>query len=174
MGKTLLLTGRPGVGKTTVIRRVAEELGDEAGGFYTEEIRDQNGRRAGFRLVTLTGETAVMAHVELHGEGRPQVSRYGVDVGAIEDVGLTALRRAIATDKVVIVDEIGRMELFSDAFKEAVKTATDGHSVVVGTVMRGRHPWVDKLKSRPEVAVWEVTVDNRDRLPKRVHKWLTR
>ena len=74
MGRTLLLTGRPGVGKTTVIKKVAEALGDQAGGFYTEEIRGADGRRRGFRLVALDGDKAVMALIDLRGAGRPRVS----------------------------------------------------------------------------------------------------
>ena len=100
MGRTLLLTGRPGIGKTTVIKAVVGWLGERAGGFYTEEIRDQ-GRRKGFRLVALDGQAAVMAHVDLRGKGRPRVSRYGVDVGAIERVGVSALQRAMEEEQVL-------------------------------------------------------------------------
>jgi nucleoside-triphosphatase len=174
MGQTLLLTGRPGVGKTTVIKRVARKLGDQAGGFYTEEIRRHRGRRSGFRLVTLGGKKAVMAHVDLRGQGRPRVSRYGVDVNAIEEVGVTALRQAMTTERVIIVDEIGKMELFCEAFKETVRDAVEGKHRVLGTAMSGSHPWVDNLKAREQVTVWEVTPGNRDALPGRIHRWLKR
>ncbi|MGD9001751.1 MAG: nucleoside-triphosphatase, partial [Anaerolineae bacterium] len=135
MGRTLLLTGRPGVGKTTVIKKVAEALEGQAGGFYTEEVRGPEGRRRGFQLVTLDGNEAVMAHVDLRGEGRPRVSRYGVDVEAIHQVGVTALRRAMAANHVVIVDEIGKMELFCEPFKEAVIAALEGRNPVLATAM---------------------------------------
>ncbi len=172
MGKTLLLTGRPGVGKTTVIKRVAQTLGGQAGGFYTEEIRDDDERRVGFRLVTLAGDEVVMAHVDLRGQGRPTVSRYGVDVDAIERVGVAALQEAATSNGVMIVDEIGKMELFSEAFKEAVEQAVAGDARVLGTVMSSRRRWVDELKVRDRVTVWEVTVENRDDLPKRIRRWL--
>ena len=173
MGRTLFLTGRPGVGKTTVIKKVAQALGDRAGGFYTEEIRGSSGRRQGFRLVTLDGDEAVMAHTDLRGEGRPRVSRYGVDVEAIEDVGVAAIQRAMASDKVIIVDEIGKMELFCEAFKETVSEAVGSENPVLATIMRGSRPWVDELKARGQVEVWEVTVENRGELPERVGRWLT-
>jgi nucleoside-triphosphatase len=173
MGRTLLLTGRPGVGKTTVIKKVADKLGDRAGGFYTEEIRASTGRRQGFRLVTLGGDEAVMAHTDLRGEGRPRVSRYGVDVEAIEDVGVAAIQRAVAADRVVIVDEIGKMELFCEAFKEAVSEAVGSENPVLATVMRGSRPWIDELKAEHEVQVWEVTIENRDALPEQVRQWVT-
>jgi nucleoside-triphosphatase len=173
MGRTLLLTGRPGVGKTTIVKKVADALGKQAAGFYTEEIRAASGRRQGFRLVTLEGDEAVMAHTELRGEGRPRVSRYGVDVQAIEDVGVAAIQRAMAADKIVIVDEIGKMELFCKAFKEAVSEAVENENPVLATVMRVSRPWVDELKVKEQVEVWEVTVGNRDTLPERVRRWIT-
>jgi nucleoside-triphosphatase len=170
MGHTLLLTGRPGVGKTTVIQAVAQSLGQRAGGFYTEEIRGPGGRK-GFRLVTLDGHEAVMAHVNLRGHGRPRVSRYGVDVGAIERVGVAAVRRAMQQGQTVVVDEIGKMELFCGPFKEAVLRAVGGPYMVVATAMAKPNPWVDGLKAMPNVTTWEVTVANRDRLAERVLRW---
>ncbi len=173
MGHTLLLTGRPGIGKTTVIKIVMELLGERAGGFYTEEIRGPGGRK-GFRLVTLDGQEAVMAHVNLRGQGRPRVSRYGVDVGAIDRVGVTALCRAMAENEVVIVDEIGKMELFSGQFRDVVLQAVSGHWPVIATVMSKPYPWVDALKALPQVTVWEVTVENRERMAEQVIEWLKR
>ena len=174
MGRTLLLTGRPGVGKTTVIKKVAEALGDQAGGFYTEEIRGADGRRRGFRLVALDGDKAVMAHIDLRGEGRPRVSRYGVAVDAIEQVGVTALRRAMAANQVIIVDEIGKMELFCEPFKEAVIAAVNGRNPVLATATSGSHPWVDELKARQQVEIWNVTTRNRDKMPESVLQHLER
>jgi nucleoside-triphosphatase len=174
MGRTLWWTGRLGVGKTTVIRKVTQELGDEAGAFYTDEIRGPDGRRRGFRLVTLQGKTAVMAHVELRHPDAPQVSRYGVDLDAIEKVGIGALKRAMVDDALVVVDEIKKMELFSQAFRDVVSAAVDGSPTVLGTVMRGNHPFVEALKPRRHVGVWEVTTDNRDRLPEGINRWLMR
>ena len=173
MGHTLLLTGRPGVGKTTVIKKVAELLGKQAGGFYTEEIHGPGGRK-GFRLVTLDGQETVMAHVNLRGGGRPRVSRYGVDVGAIDRVGVVALRRAMTDCQVIIVDEIGKMELFSGQFRDVVIQAVSGLKPVVATVMSKPNPWVDALKVLPQVEMWEVTRESRDGMAEQVIEWLKR
>jgi nucleoside-triphosphatase len=170
MGHTLLLIGRPGIGKTTVIQAVVERLAGQAGGFYTEEIRGPGGRK-GFRLVTLDGQEAVMAHANLRGQGRPRVGRYGVDVGAIERVGVAALRRAMQEKRIVLVDEIGKMELFCGPFKEAVLQAMGGPCAVVATAMARPNPWVDGLKAMPSVTIWEVTVENRDGLAEQVVHW---
>jgi nucleoside-triphosphatase len=171
MGRTLLLTGRPGVGKTTVIKAVAESLGVQAGGFYTEEIRGPGGRK-GFRLVTLDGQEAVMAHVDLRGRGRPRVSRYGVDVAAIERVGVAALRRAMQAGQIVVVDEIGKMELFCGPFKDVVLQAVGGPHTMLATVMAQPNPWVEGLRAMPNVALWTVTMKNRNGVAKRVMAWL--
>ncbi len=171
MGRTLLLVGRPGIGKTTLIRRVAEALGPRAGGFFTQEIRGPGGRK-GFCLVTLDGREVVMAHVTLRGGGRPQVGRYGVDVGAIERVGVPALRQAMAAGQVVIVDEIGKMELFCGPFKDAVLQAVGGPWTVVATAMAQPNPWIDSLKKMPAVTAWELTAGNREEMVRRVLDWL--
>jgi nucleoside-triphosphatase len=171
MAQTLLLTGRPGVGKTTLITAVAQALGPRADGFYTQEIHQQ-GKRQGFELIGLRGGRATLAHVQLKGGGRPCVGRYGVDVAALERVGVAALERATAQGRIVIVDEVGKMELFSPAFKRAVLAALDGPAPLIATVMARPHPWVDALKARPGVTLWQVTLKNRDEMPERILEWL--
>lgn len=161
MPKALLLTGRPGVGKTTVVRRVVERLGRPAGGLYTGELRER-GRRVGFEIVTLDGQKATLSHVGL--DSRPRVGRYGVDVAALDRVGVPAIRRAVETGALVVVDEIGKMELFSEAFKAAVVEALESPSPVLGTITWSRHPWADRIKQRADVEVIEVTLENRDAL----------
>jgi NTPase len=85
----LLLTGAPGVGKTTVLRKVAGFLpGKVLGGFYTDEIR-VGGSRRGFRIVTFDGRERVMARVNLRSPHR--AGRYGVDIEAIDAVAATEL-----------------------------------------------------------------------------------
>jgi nucleoside-triphosphatase len=165
MGRTILLTGRPGVGKTTIIKSIADRLGGTAGGFYTAEIR-QGGRRLGFKIVTLDGREGILAHIDI--EGRPRVSKYGVNVGDLEEIGVAALLRAMMEGRCVVVDEIGKMELFSQRFRETIAAAIAGDSLVVGTVMKGRNPWVDELKCLPQVIVLEVTGANRAHMAQRV------
>jgi len=92
MGDKILLTGPPGVGKTTVIRKIAALLSAEASGFYTEEKRE-GGRRVGFDIVTLNGRRAPLSHMEIPGKTR--VGRYGVDIQSLEAVAVPAIEEAL-------------------------------------------------------------------------------
>jgi nucleoside-triphosphatase len=149
------------VGKTTVIRKIAEGLGDTAGGFYTAEIRER-GQRRGFKIVTLGGEEGILAHVDL--KAAPRVGKYGVNLRDLEEIGVASLRRAVQQAKYVIIDEIGKMELFSDDFRQAVIDAVRSDRYVIGTVMRGRHPWVEQLVAAPQVSVLQLNETNRDQM----------
>ena len=141
----------------------------KAGGFYTEEIRTQ-GVRQGFRLVTLDGKEAVLAHVNIHSPYR--VSKYGVDIGELERVGIPALHRAAKQCDLVVVDEIGKMELFSAGFWEAVSQVIDCGKKVLGTVMLNPNPWVDAIKQQPPVNVIEVSRHNHPRILEELLHWL--
>jgi nucleoside-triphosphatase len=172
MARTLLLTGRPGIGKTTVVKQVAATLGERAGGFFTEEIRGPGGRK-GFRLITLPGgREAIVAHHDFRTRNR--VGRYGVDVAALDSVGVKALREAVQSRGAiaVVVDEIGKMELFSGEFRGAVLKAMSSPKLVIATVMQKDDDWVNALKGMPQVTVWEVTLRNRDDMPQRVMEWI--
>ncbi len=169
----MLLVGRPGVGKTTIIQSVVAQLGRRAGGFYTEEVRER-GRRTAFRLVTLDGPTGILASVS--SSSRHRVGRYGVHLDDLEAVGVAALRRAVEEPHVgvVVIDEIGKMELFSLAFRDAVEAALSSPKLVLATVMAGRHPWVDAVKAQAGVELLEITLANRQTIPDRILRWLNR
>lgn len=161
----VLLTGRPGCGKTTVIRRAAELIGlDRCAGFYTEEVRER-GRRVGFDVVTLDGRRGPLARA---GDRGPRVSRYGVNVSAFERLGVEALEGAWRDgSRLLVVDEIGKMELFSERFIALLERIFDSASPqpLLGTVMERPHPLVDPLRCRPGVEVIQVSLNNREGLP---------
>jgi nucleoside-triphosphatase len=156
--RAFLITGHPGCGKTTLVRRLVEELGVSAGGFYTQELRAR-GRREGFGLTTLDGETATLASVHIAGGAR--VSRYGVNPAAMDEVATPAIERAIAEAELIVIDEIGKMELLSNRFRQAVLAALECGKPVLATIMLAAHPWADALKRRPEVSLIVLTEANR-------------
>jgi len=141
----------------------------KAGGFYTEEIRS-GGTRLGFRLVTLDGESAILAHIDIHSPYR--VSKYGVDIDNLERVGVPALRKAAEESDLVIIDEIGKMELFSASFKEAVLQIINSGKSVLGTIMLSSNPWGDTIKQRPQVNLITVTRVNRPKVLEELLHWL--
>jgi len=144
-------------------------MGDRAGGFYTEEIRS-GGTRLGFKLVTLDGEEAVLAHTSIHSPYR--VSKYGVDINSLDRVGINALSKAAQERPLVIIDEIGKMELFSANFRDAVLRVIGHGKKVLGTIMLSPHPWADLIKQKPLVKLIEVTRANHPQVLKELSSWL--
>lgn len=160
--KNVLVTGRPGVGKTSVVEAIAREFPQVAGGFTTSEIRER-GVRKGFRVNTLDGKSALLSHVNFPGSVR--VGKYGIDVPAFEQLALPTLEDAILHSRVVVIDEIGKMELASMLFCDVVQKALNSPAIVLATVMERPHPVADQIKRRADVVVFELTVENRHQLP---------
>jgi nucleoside-triphosphatase len=160
--RALLLTGAPGVGKTTVIRKLADALaGREVRGFLTQEMRS-GGLRVGFRIESLSGASATMAHVDFHSQHR--VGRYGVDVDAIDRIVEEALVLDPATE-LHLVDEIGKMECFSRRFVSSMHLLLDAGRPLVATVALRGGGFIAEVKRRQDVKIVEVTLWNRNDLP---------
>jgi nucleoside-triphosphatase len=166
--RNILLVGRPGVGKTTVIQRLAERLVKPVlAGFTTEEIRS-GGARQGFRAVTLAGESSILAHVGV--ESAARVGRYGVDVTGFEELVLHELDRPC---DLMLIDEIGKMECFSSRFVAATEALLDSDTPVIATVASRGSGLIARVKSRGDVELVEVTRRNRDELPQDLAARLT-
>lgn len=140
-----------------------------AGGFYTEEIRSR-GVREGFRLVTLDGQTTILAHIDIKSPYR--VSKYGVDIASLDQTGVSALRQAAEQCALVVIDEIGKMELFSANFREAIGQIMGSGKRVLGTVMLNPNPFADDIKRQPQVKLLTVTRDNHEPVLAELKEWL--
>ncbi len=167
--RVYLLTGRPGTGKTSLVRQVVADFKGKAGGFYTGEIREQ-GTRLGFKLVTLDGQEAVLSHVNIQSPYR--VSKYGVDIASLNSIGVPALRQAAKECDLIVVDEIGKMELFSADFREVVLALIGGEKKVLGTIMLQSNPWADAIKRQPQVKLVEVSRANYNQVLGNLRDWL--
>lgn len=171
----LLLTGLPGVGKTTVVRKVLALLPSTitVGGFFTEEVRER-GERIGFQAVTLWRERAWLAR-----KGSPspvRVGKYGVEVTTITTVLVPALERALKRADLIVVDEIAKMELSHPTFAEIVWQCLDASKPVLGVIQKSPLPFLQRVRTRGDVWLWEVTLENRDQLPAQIvqvlQQWL--
>ena len=159
----ILLTGRPGCGKTTVIRRVIERLvGRRLAGFYTQEIR-QYGRRVGFEVVGLGGDSAMLAYVDFRSSKR--VGRYGVELDAFEGLVRKELDKPGQDVDLYVIDEIGKMECFSGVFAAAASAVLDSPVSVLATIAAKGGGFIAAVKARPDVELLTVTVENREGLP---------
>jgi nucleoside-triphosphatase len=161
MNSIILLTGRPGSGKTTLIRRVLARLTRPAGGFYTQEIRE-GGARKGFEIVTLDGECGILAHINISSKHR--ISKYGVDMFALETLAIPALRDAFMHKKILVIDEIGPMEILSPRFRQVVLEILGGDTNVLGSIVGRSTPFTDQIKSRAEITLMDITPENREEL----------
>lgn len=161
MKRKVLLTGRPGCGKTTLVRRVVKELAQSAGGFYTEEIRER-GLRRGFKIVTLDGKEGVFAHVNFKTHQR--LGKYGLDLSPLETISIEAVRKAIREREVTVIDEIGPMEIRSAIFRDVVNEAFNSRAPLLGTITARPFPFTDAIKKRRDVTLIEIRGDNREQL----------
>jgi len=157
--KNLLITGLPGVGKTTLIRRLYEALKEfHPIGFYTAEIREE-GVRKGFELVTLEGKRRVLSHVDI--KSRYRVGRYKVDVSGFEDF-LDGISFFDPSSNMMMVDEIGKMECLSDKFEKILKKILDSEKWVIATIALKGSGLIAGVKQRQDIKLFEITQSNRD------------
>ncbi len=161
----IILQGPPRVGKTTVIEKFLQRYGKDfkMRGFYTKEMRDIDKRRVGFEARLISGDNAILAHVAISG---PKVSRYGVDLSVINDLLIPAINSPYERNELIIVDEIGKMELMSPFFQEIIIKVLDNPDAFVLATMRDPPtPFMKRLLRNKYVVVVPVTPVNRDSLP---------
>ena len=156
MLKNIFITGRPGCGKTTLIKEILAELKISARGFFTQEIR-RGGERIGFEIITLTGKKGILAE---KGFRSPyQVSKYGVLLKDLEEIGVKEIEDGLKENCLIMADEIGKMELFSPKFREVILKVLDSKNKVLGTIMLKPNPFCDKIKERPDTKIFYLTRD---------------
>ncbi len=170
----LFLTGIPGIGKTTIIRSTLESLEKiQCAGFYTEERRHQ-GRRIAFKIITLDGEEGTLASIERDEGKRPTVGRYTVHVDEFEKLVLPLIDPETTSSDLYVIDEIGKMELFSQKFRARIIDLLAQQSNLLATIAKRGKGFVEQIKGRNDIELIEVTRENRDQLPQQIAQKILR
>mmetsp|Transcript_1718 Transcript_1718/g.2352 ORF Transcript_1718/g.2352 Transcript_1718/m.2352 type:complete len:209 (-) Transcript_1718:445-1071(-) len=174
----LFLTGNPGVGKTTCIQKVLAILRRKIPsllikGFYTKECREGS-QRIGFDLVSLNRAAVAAPRTEILarvGQKKPKLGKYSVNVDNVRNVvarSLSLNRIRSQSKALIIIDEVGKMEILCDGFFPAVEKLLDITqlpSIILGTIpISKKIPQVDALKAREDTLILMMTKSNRDEL----------
>jgi nucleoside-triphosphatase len=169
--KNILLTGLPGVGKTTLIKKLSEKLSDlHPVGFYTEEIRE-GGVRKGFGLISLDGKRGLLSHMEINSPYR--VGKYRIDVKGFEDF-LGGILFLNPETRLIIIDEIGKMECFSQKFTRMTKDILSSEKMLIATVALKGGGFIEEIKGRDDIKFFEMTKNNRGSLLSEILSYGTR
>lgn len=169
--KNIFITGKPGCGKTTLIKEVCNKATSNIAGFYTEEIRENN-QRKGFYLVTFSGQKKIFAYKGLN--SKYKLRDYGVDVEVLESIGVKSIIDALEDKKtkIVVIDEIGKMECFSDKFKEAVTKCINSNKKLLATIRYSPDPFIDKIKKSKDSKVIILSRENYNKVKDEITKWI--
>lgn len=162
----ILITGKPGVGKTTVLKKIInslEEYGYSIGGIICPEIKE-DGIRVGFSIIDLASERkGILSHIKCMG---PKVGKYKVNLKDLNEIGVSAIRNSLKESDYIMIDEIAPMELHSKGFQNVVEEALNCEKPLLAVIhRRSNHSLILKIKNRKDVLILEVTFENRDLLP---------
>jgi nucleoside-triphosphatase len=167
----ILITGVPGVGKTTLMIKLSRQFEDSHPvGFYTEEIKEK-GRRTGFELVSLDGRRRLLSHTDIAGPYR--VGRYGVEIRGFEAF-LDLVPFLEPASGPIMIDEIGKMESFSEKFRRLLIQVLDSEKRLIATIALKGGKFISEIKERGDILLFELTRQNRDSLPFEILEYVTK
>ncbi|MCM8765163.1 MAG: nucleoside-triphosphatase [Candidatus Omnitrophica bacterium] len=131
------------------------------GGFFTEELRKE-GRRVGFNIVTLSGKETILAHKYF--DTPYKVSIYSVSIENLEAIAVKEIEESIKSDCLIVIDEIGKMEIFSTKFRKAVIDAIESKNNLLATIMLKPDPFCNEIKRRTDVRLFLLKRHNYNTL----------
>src|SRR5207237_7951480 len=130
-------------------------------GVCADKIRAR-GQRLLLKIIPLDCKQAVFAHI--HFKTPERLGKYGLNLSILETIAVAALRAAVPARQLVVIDEIGPMEIRSATFRDAVNEVLDSRAPVLATITARSFPFTDAIKKRPDVTMIEVRPNNRDQL----------
>lgn len=168
--RVLLITGQPGIGKTTALTRIVQALnqqGHKVGGMITREVRS-SGIRVGFQILDIdSGQTGWLAHI--HQQKGPKIGKYVVNLSDLNQIGVKAITNAMKDQDIIAIDEIGPMELLSKEFTDAVRKTAESPKPLISVIhWKARDKLIDQIKARKDAQTYVITAENRDILPQTV------
>ncbi|MDI6641124.1 MAG: nucleoside-triphosphatase [Elusimicrobiota bacterium] len=197
--KNVFITSNPAVGKTRLIKEVCMPYVEYLGGFYTEEIREEpcerseggqklspqqlsnmaaqrpnkwQSKRVGFKLKTFSGEEGILAYKGMKSQYR--LNKYGIDLKVIEELGVKSMLAALQNKKVIVIDEIGTMECYSDLFRKTVVECLNSTKNVLATIRYKAQPFTDEVKRMANTELILLTTENYLELKQLLRSWLHR
>ncbi len=164
----ILVTGAPRTGKTTLISTIVTKLNVSVIGFITTEIRE-NKIRTGFTIETYSGIKKILASKK-NLESKYRVGRYGVHLDNLNFI-VNKLEEELNNEipKLIIIDEIGKMELFSRSFKDFVMKALNQNKVL-GTIMLMDNDFTKTIKLRSDTKIFEINLQNREKITNKIEE----
>ncbi len=156
--KNILITGPPGSGKSTLIEKLTQKIRGPLTGFFTRDIREK-GQRVGFSIKTLDGKKGVLAHIKFEGDVR--LGKYKVNLKEFEEIAIPAMTPS-RSEEIIIVDEIGKMECLSSAFRTALIKTLDSENRVIGSIAQRGTPFIEEIKKRKDVLLVAISRENRE------------
>ena len=169
MTKNLFIAGTPGVGKTSLLREVTMGKRERIGGFYTDHLMAGKIRR-GFLMRTFDGQDRVLASKGM--KSPHQLGKYGVDINALENVGIPALKLALMTKDLIVMDEIGSMEMMSERFRQTLLECLTSTKPVLATIRAASQPFSDQVKKFSDTQTITLNKSNYNQVKLQVRKWL--
>jgi nucleoside-triphosphatase len=158
MPNNYFISGPPKSGKTTLLRKLVQKMREKGlriGGFLSPDEKS-HGRRTGFFVEDIaTGRVEMLAAEDIDG---PKVSKYHVNIKTFESLAVPALEGASKYD-VIIIDEIGRMEMKSMKFGDLLTQVLESDVPVVAALNRD---YIESYRSWGEVQM--LTPSSRSRI----------
>lgn len=169
MNKNLFITGKPGSGKTTLIKDVCLSAGKRVGGFYTEEVKSGSERK-GFLLKTFDGGEGYLALKGM--KSGVKLNKYGIDLNVLEEIGVVSLLSALRDKEIIIIDEIGSMEVVSDIFRKTLFVCLSSNRKVLATIRYNSQPFTDEVKRMADTSLLCLSRENFGAVKNEVRAWM--